>query len=300
MQMGEEAIAVSAAQARPQTQTPSGGPPKASIAGAINAGKPPPWVRQIKDMHQGGLFTAFAREAVVHRDLIVSRAPVPSTWRSFRQFMLDIGPAPEGDGWVLSLKDESAHAYEPGNTRWAQAADPLAFFWRKEPGGVQGEWNRAPRLEAPASASGSTGPPVSAAAANEAEEAAFYAGSAVQGWLPADAERQAAFKRAFRMWRSQVKPSHRASAKPAFLFLYSTALLLKDLRGELMAAGLWDAHTARQKERDKHPAWGRYCEHLMRAEAALSSLPELNGYSLYSDLDKLIERLVRTEQKYRS
>jgi len=228
---------------------------------------------------------------MVHRDLIVSRAPLPSTWRSFRQFMLDVGPAPEGDGWILSLIDDTHRAYEPGKVRWKKAADPLAFYWKKEPGDVQGEWNRMPIVEDRAEVVLDAGP--------EVDEESLFIGHAVEQWLPADPEKRAGFKRAFKFWRFQVKPAHRAAAKPAFLFLYSPCLLLKDLRNELVAAGLWDAHTARQQERDRHPAWGRYCEHLMRAEAALSTLPEFSGYSLYSDLDKLIERLVKTERKYR-
>lgn len=281
-----------AAQPRPQVRPQaSASPAKASIGGALKAFAPPPWVKKIKDMNQPMLFATFGREAIVHRDLIVSRAPVPSTWRSFRQFMLDVGPAPDGEGWILSLVDDSHRAYEPGKVRWSKPADPLAFYWKKDPADVQGEWNRSPIVEDPAEPAFQAGP--------EVDEESLFSGHAVEQWLPADPDKRAAFKQAFHFWRMQVKPAHRAAAKPAFLFLYSTCLLLKDLRNELITAGLWDAHTARQNERDRHPAWGRYCEHLMRAEAALCSLPEFGGYSLYSDLDKLIERLVRTERKYR-
>lgn len=264
---------------------------KASIGGALKPFAPPPWLKKIKDMNQPALFSTYGREAMVHRDLIVSRAPMPSTWRSFRQFMLDVGPAPEGDGWILSLVDDSQRGYEPGKVRWAKAADPLAFYWRKEPGDLQGEWNRSPHSDDAVEPIAPVGP--------EVDEETLFHGNGVEQWLPPDPDKRAAFKQAFRFWRSQVKPAHRAAAKPAFLFLYSTCLLLKDLRNELIAAGLWDAHTARQQERDRHPAWGKYCEHLMRAESALITLPEFGGYSLYSDLDKLIERLVKTEHKYR-
>lgn len=281
-----------AAQPRPLVRPKAAAAPaRASIGGALKSFAPPPWLKKIKDMNQPTLFATYGREAVVHRDLIVGRAPVPSTWRSFRQFMLDVGPAPEGDNWILSLVDDSHRGYEPGKVRWAKAADPLAFYWKKDPGGVQGEWNRSPIVEDPAEPVLQAGP--------EVDEESLFIGHLVEQWLPADPEKRAAFKQAFHFWRMQVKPAHRAAAKPAFLFLYSTCLVLKDLRNQLITAGLWDAHTARQDERDRHPAWGRYCEHLMRAEAALSSLPEFNGYSLYSDLDKLIDRLMRTERKYR-
>lgn len=281
-----------AVQTRPQLRPrPPAGSVQTSVDNALKPFAPPPWLRKIKDMNQPALFATYDREAMMHRDLIVSRAPLPSTWRSFRQFMLDVGPAPEGEDWVLSLVDDSCKAYEPGKVRWAKAADPLAYYWKKDPGDIQGEWNRLPIVEDRAESLLNGGPDV--------DEDALFAGHAIEQWLPPDPDKRAAFKKAFGFWRQQVKPAHRAAAKPAFLFLYSTCLLLQDLRNQLKAAGLWDAHTARQQERDRHPAWGRYCEHLMRAEAALSSLPELTGYSLYSDLDKLIERLVRTERKYR-
>ncbi len=178
---------------------------------------------------------------------------------------------------------------------WRKAADPNAFYWRKDPGGSgQADWNRPGRVAAqpnqPAKPETQVAP----------DEAALFSAPGVDQWMPSDPAKREAFKKAFRAWRSQVKPAFRGSALPAFLFLYSTAFLLQELRNELDAAGLWNMHTARQEERDNHPAWTKYCDHLGRAQVALATLPALQDYSLFTDLDKLIERLIFSEKRFRN
>ena len=102
------------------------------------------------------------------------------------------------------------------------------------------------------------------------------------------------------MWRRQVKPNFRKAATPAFLFLYSTVSALRELRDRLAAEGLMDEHTARNDAREHHPAWSKYCELMGRAQAVMAMLPEFGSYSLFSELDKLEQRLIKTERKYRT
>src|SRR5579884_3791245 len=86
----------------------------ASITAAVSAGPSPGWAKRIREMPQQQLFSQYTREAKIHRELIIARAPMASSWRQFRQFMIDVGACPQGEGWVLSVKDDRRRVYEPG------------------------------------------------------------------------------------------------------------------------------------------------------------------------------------------
>jgi hypothetical protein len=241
-----------------------------------------PRALSIKDAQQGQLFEAYRQEAAVHRELMLLGAPVPSGWRQFRQFLLDLGPCPAGPGWVVALKAGAGGAYNTTTARWAQADDPEAVYWVKSEGSGRGEWNKAP-----------------VAAAKEPSSIVSDDFSQVDVLLP-DPGKQKAFKLAFQLWRRQVKPAFAKAATPTFLFLYSTVLALKELRDNLNAKGLMSEHTARMKAREQDPAWNKYCEHMAHAQVTIGALPEFSSYSLITALDKLAERLVSTEQKFRA
>lgn len=256
---------------------------------AVAAGPSPGWAKRIREMPQAELFAKFPREAKIHRELIIARAPMASTWRQFRQFLIDAGACPEGDNWVLSCKDDRRRVYEPRKVAWAKANDPAALYWTVNKATNEANWNRLPQVAAAVP----TSKPV------VVDEAQLFAADGAQHWLPPDKDKQELFKKAFRAWRAQVKPQFKKAATPAFLFLYTTALLLRDLRNELDAAGLWNLHSARQSVRDTNPTWIKYCEHIGRAQVVLAKLPQFADYSLFTDLDSLIDRLIRTEKRYR-
>ncbi len=263
---------------------------KGSIARALRTSGPPPWRGKINAMTQVQLFNTYGREAAMHRDLMVSGAPAPSSWRNFRQFMLDVGPCPEGDGYVLAVMDETDKVYNPGRVRWNKIDDPLVLFWKKD--GSQGAWNRerksARNLEDELMAQ-----------LADMEEMAEQE-DRVDEWMPQDPEKQASFNKTFRMWHAHVKPQFLGSARPAFLFLYTALFVLKESRDELKAAGLWSSDASRLEALHAHPVWHRYCDHLRRAEAALASLPEFRGYSPHAQLDELLADVVKTEQQFRA
>ncbi len=264
--------------------------PKASIARALKSAGPPPWRAKINGMTQVQLFNTYGREAAVHRDLMVSGAPAPSTWRNFRQFMLDVGPAPEGDNWILAVNDDTDKVYNPGRVRWTKSDDPLVLYWRKE--GSQGAWNRERKN------------------ARSVEDQLLSQLShmddvpeeddRVDEWMPQDPEKQASFNKTFRLWHAHVKPAFIGSARPAFLFLYTALFVLKESRDELKALGLWTNDASRADALHAHPTWHRYCDHLRRAEAALASLPEFRQYSPHAQLDEMLADVVRTEQQFRA
>ena len=251
---------------------------------------PTPWASKILNMNQVLLFNTYGREATIHRDMMVSGAPVPSSWRHFRQFMLEVGPAPEGDDVVLAVLDESDKVYNPGRVRWAKPTEPRILYWKKD--GSQGAWNRErPNAR---SAEDELLSRLSRLDGSGEEE------DSVERWMPKDPEKQASFNKTFRMWQAHVKPAYKGSARPAFLFLYTALFVLTEARAELIAAGLWTSDSSRADELHAHPAWRTYCDQLRRAEAALSSLPEFQGYSPHSQLDALRTEVVRSELQFRT
>jgi hypothetical protein len=265
-----------------------------SITAAVSAGPSQGWAKRIREMPQQQLFSQYPREAKIHRELIIARAPMASTWRQFRQFMTDVGACPQGEGWVLSVKDDRRRVYEPGKVAWVKAEDPAALYWTPNKNGQEADWNRLPQAAAKTSAVSAPSPrPI------VVDEGQLFAADGAQHWLPPDPAKQELFKKAFRAWRAQVKPQFKKAATPAFLFLYTTVLVLRDLRNELDAEGLWNLHSARQHVRDSHPTWIKYCDHIGRAQVVLSHLPQFKDYSLFTDLDSLIDRLIRTEKRYR-
>lgn len=264
--------------------------PKANIAAFLPVSARPPWYGKVSAMTQVQLFKDYGREAAVHRDLMVSAAPVPSSWRNFRQFMLDAGPAPEGDGWILAVFDDTDKVYDPGRVRWTKMNDPLVLYWRKE--GAQGAWNRERRT-----AKSIEDQLLSQLSHLDNEPGK---GDRVDEWMPQDPDKQASFNKAFRLWHAHVKPNFIGSARPAFLFLYTALFVLVESRDELKAAGLWTNDPARADALHAHPAWNRYCDHLRRAEAALASLPEFGSYSLHTQLDDMLAVVVATEQQFRT
>ena len=181
------------------------------------------------------------------------------------------------------MKVGASLAYTAATARWARADDPEAVYWVRKEGSSRGEWNRTP----------------SAGDSNDAPAHIAADFSHVDMLLP-DAEKQKAFKQAFQLWRRQVKPAFAKKATPTFLFLYSTVWALKELHDKLDAKGLMSEHTARMKAREQDPAWNKYCEHMAHAQVTIGILPEFSSYSLITELDKLAERLVRTEQKFRA
>jgi hypothetical protein len=268
-----------------------------SIASVLRSLGPPSWAPRINALNQIQLFNEFPHEAQIQRDLIVSGAPVPTTWRQFRQFLYDVGPCPaEGGPWILAMIDDnSGRLYERGKVRWANPNEPDVFYWRKAEDSSQGGWNRPPpnrQAQAEESIAALLGEMPDLPEDTTAQEM-------VNEWLPDDEEKRQIFQDSFRLWRSILPPRNRRRARPQFLFLYITLEVMKEAREELLAAGLWSDIPDTQSDAFNHPAWKRYMDQLAKAQMALAFLPEFSGYSLFSQLDVLHEQVVRSEQQLR-
>jgi hypothetical protein len=119
-------------------------------------------------------------------------------------------------------------------------------------------------------------------------------------WLPPDPERRDAFLRIYQAWHKQVLPQYTRAATPAFLFAFSALPVLRQCRDDLMALDLWDPLTqAGHEAKERHSAWRKYCEFLPKASAALQEIGTYSDYSIFSQLDDLIDRVVKAEQRFR-
>jgi hypothetical protein len=120
------------------------------------------------------------------------------------------------------------------------------------------------------------------------------------GWLPADAERRAAFLQVFRFWHARVQPQYASQATPAFLYLLGALPVLIESRDALKAQRLWEPKSeALQTQRELHPAWKKYCEFLPRAQQASAEIKAYRTVSLVSGLDDLLARVRSAEKMYR-
>jgi hypothetical protein len=103
------------------------------------------------------------------------------------------------------------------------------------------------------------------------------------------------------MWHMQVQPQYASLATPAFLFIYSALDNMLKVKKGLVDIGLWDPPTQKGKEqRQDHDLWRRYCDNMVRVEAARQDLPALRQFSLLTDLQPMWDYVKRTEEQYRT
>jgi hypothetical protein len=255
------------------------------------------------------LMKAYPREASIHRNMLLRRGTGMSPdWRDFRVFLRDLGPCPD-QTHVLGFTQDHDVTYAPGRARWMAAEEAAAqdarlaeVAQRSLAEAAAADWRRNPKKS-------SVLPP--RAVAKPAEEAKPRAAVAKTSalslineesdWLPADPDRRGAFLKVYQAWHSQVLAQYSSAATPAFLFVFSALPVLKSCRSELESQDLWDPLTDRgTSAKEAHPAWRKYCEFLPRAVTALNEIGTYSDYSVFTQLDDLIDRVVKAEQRFRT
>lgn len=274
-----------------------------------------PHMIEARCLEPAELHARYAHETAEHRQMVFARGTgMCASWKSFRQFLVDMGPAPSADHLATRLA-ASDLTYVPGKVAWIhrdrqpQLFDPASVIEVSPLVGGEKWTTVRGRQIGFATLAGHLGVPVDVItvalrgkpAADDLVQHASIADTLSQApmsWLPAD--RREAFLMGYRMWHMQVSPHFAASATPAFLFLFSAVPGLLKSRTELQALGHWEPATELAKhQREQHPLWRRHSDTLLRVEAARQDLPIYKTYSLSSALDELWSRLERAEQRFR-
>jgi hypothetical protein len=270
---------------------------------------------EVLGMNPEGLVAKYRHEASEHRRMLLERGSgLCPTWKNFKRFLLDVGPAPSPDHLATRLTARDL-TYGPGKVAWMHRhnqpvpVDPLAAV---KPGAAQGhsQWliidgkpieytTLAGLLEVPFEA-------MAVALRNKVTpemlvQQASIAKTLCQAATPfLPPERREAFLAAFRMWHMQIRPIYAASATPGFLFIYSALPNMLKLMNSLVDLDLWDPPTMKGKnERRDHDLWRRYCEIMVRVESARMECPIASDFSLTSQVPQLWERMRTTEERFR-
>jgi hypothetical protein len=258
----------------------------------------------------------YRHEASEHRRILFERGSgLSPTWRSFRSFLDDLGPAPSSEHLATRLMAGDL-TYGPGRVAWIhrsyqrQPVDPLAHFIPSS-GEAYSQWVtvRGTLMEYSQLAK-VLGVPFEAMAAalrnhitpDQMVQQASIAETLSQTptpWLTP--ERRQAFMTAYRMWHMQIQPTYAAEATPSFLFIYSALPTMLKLKQQLEDIGLWDPPTVKGKEqRRDHDLWRRYCEHMARIESARADHPPLTQYSLSTQVAEMWEHVKKLERRLRT
>lgn len=305
----------------------SGPPPKAEV------------LQDLKNLTLPTLAKKYERESNIHRNIMMTRGTgITGNWRDFRAFLNDLGPCP-GEGFNLVLLNRYERTYGPGKARWMNSAQqkkheeefdkqlaakateqnkllmqaqalktakmggtPTMGQWTSMGGRTVGYSEVAKRLNIPVAALSKT-----LKDGRTVDDLVKRAGSADElidrnaHWLPPEENKKDSFLEAFRVWHMQVLPPYSRAATPTFLFLFIALPMMKECRDELIDLNLWTplGHRA-EAARDAHIAWKKYTELMPRAQAAMMEIPIYASYSLLSELDKLCERIVTAESRFRA
>ncbi|MBV9511643.1 MAG: hypothetical protein JO303_15325, partial [Caulobacteraceae bacterium] len=237
---------------------------------------PAPHIEDARKCNQQALQAKYSHEVAEHRRILFSRGSgMFPAWRNFRQFLVDLGPAPS-DEHLATRVSPTDLSYSPGKVAWLHRDKQPALVDRwslmeSSPPSASGQWVtvRGKSVQYTALAN-HLGVPFGAMALalrnsqspEELVQQASIGETLAQcdtPWLPA--ERREAFFKGFRMWHMQVQPRFAAAATPAFLYLYSALPSMVKCRDELAQADLWERATERGKsQRSVHGAWKRFCE----------------------------------------
>ena len=239
-------------------------------------------------------------------------------WRKFRQFLADMGPAPDANHIVTRVTPGDL-TYAPGKCAWihrdrqpmltqasVESAPARSYgLWASVDGQPIEYAALAKRLgvpfEAMAVALRTGQSPTDMVQQASIAKSLVSAGAVDASWLPPERERREAFFTAYRMWHMQVHPRYAASATPAFLYLYSALPGMKKVRDQLIALGLWNPPTEQgRQERTNHDLWRRYCDAMLRVEGARVELAIYRQYSLTDELDELWSRVHQAEERFRA
>lgn len=276
----------------------------------------PEWRRQIVRTDVRELMTEYRHEADTHRSIMLRRGlGVSAEWKSFKQFLIDVGPCP-GDDHVLMAIYEHERSFGPGKARWAPKGSKPKPAPARPPTAANGGYGQWTSLSGDtvsvSSLSDTLKTPLQPilTAMNGGASADGVAGEVKNAdrmvnhqaiWLPSDEKRRETFFMAYRAWRLAVRPEVQMHATPAFLFLYTCLPVMRESRDELLRIDLWKPLThSKWSAREAHIAWKRYCEMMPRAQVALSEVKAYASFSLESELDVLCNRVVEAEKRMRA
>ena len=271
---------------------------------AANGGQPPSAPEQ------------YRHEAAEHRRILFERGSgLSPAWKSFRNFLDDLGPAPSYEHMATRLMAGDL-TYGPGRVAWIhrsfqrQPVDPLANYvppssesysqWVTVRGATMEYSELAKVLGVPFEAMAmalrnNVTPDQLVKQASVAETLS----QAPTPWL--SPERRDAFITGYRMWHMLIQPAYAAEATPSFLFIYSALPSMLKLKQQLEDIGLWDPPTEKGKDqRRNHDLWRRYCEHMARIESARTDIPALQQYPLSTHVAEMWEHVKKLEQRYRT
>jgi hypothetical protein len=176
----------------------------------------------VRTLDQRALMAKYGHEAAEHRRILFGRGMgMCAQWRDFRQFLSDLGPAPDTDHIITRIV--AGVTYAPGRCAWvhrdrqpvivrdpAPIPAPLVTYgiWASVEGKSVEYGALARRLGVPMDAMA-----VAMRNGQSPEDLVQQAAIADElvkcdpHWLPPEAHRRQAFFTAFRMWHMQVLPT---------------------------------------------------------------------------------------------
>lgn len=258
----------------------------------------------------------YKHEAAEHRRILFERGSgLAPSWKDFRVFLNDLGPAPSHEHLVMRLMAGDL-TYGPGKVAWIHRSfqrapvNPLARIAPKS-GDSYSQWvtvqGRQVEYTDLARALGVPFEAVAVALRNnispeqliQQASVAQTLSQAPSPWL--SDERREAFMTGYRMWHMMILPPYAAEASPGFLFLFGGLPNLLALKKQLIDIGLWDPPTQKGKEqRQNHDLWRRYCENMARMESARVEIGPLRQYSLSTEVEAMWEHVKKLERRYRT
>jgi two-component system catabolic regulation response regulator CreB len=258
----------------------------------------------------------YAHEAGEHRRILFARGSgLCAAWKTFGQFLVDMGPAPDTDHVATRLSAQDL-TFGPGRTAWLhrdyppRLTEPLDFsrLTTTAPDGRVAIAQGRP-VDYAVLAQGLRLPVESVATAiargadgDGLAQQAAVADALAQGgapWFPP--EHQPAFLAAYRVWHSQVQPAFAALATPGFFYLFLALPEMMKSRAGLIELGLWDPPTeAGRAARAAHPLWRRFQDGATRADIARASLAIYRQYELQEEVEDLCERVAAAERRFRT
>ena len=262
------------------------------------------------------LYQEHKHEAAEHRRILFERGSgLSPSWKDFRNFLHDLGPAPSGEHLATRLMAGDL-TYAPGRVAWIHRSfrrapvNPLARITPKsgeshsqwlEVQGVQIEFTDLAKVlgvpfgaMAVALRSGMT-PDQLVQQASVAETLS----QAPSPWM--SDERRDSFMVGYRMWHMQILPHFASEAAPGFLFIFGALPNMLKIRQQLIEIDLWDPPTQKGKDqRQNHDLWRRYCENMARIESARVDIAPLRQYSLATQLEEMGEHVKKLERRFRT
>ena len=262
------------------------------------------------------LFEDHKHEAAEHRRILFERGSgLSPSWKDFRSFLHDLGPAPSGEHLATRLMAGDL-TYGPGRVAWMHRSfrgtpvNPLSRIPPKS-GESYSQWVTVQGVQIEftdlARALGVPFEAVAVALRNNVSpdqliQQASIAETLCQAPSPwMSDERRDQFMIGYRMWHMQIQGTYAAEAGPAFLFIFGSLPNLIKLKQQLIEIGLWDPPTDKGKEeRRNHDFWRRYCENMARIESARAEIGPLKQYSLSTQIEEMWEHVKKLERRYRT